>query len=84
MAAKATTKEMDKNITVNKTCAFCYKQATDIISLDDLKFLSIKKDIPKHARKVVSLPICDVHFWKYVTHHEQRSHKASMDRQEQK
>jgi hypothetical protein len=68
MATKATIKEMDKNITVNKTCAFCYKQAIDIISLDDLKFLSIKKDIPKHARKLVSLPICDVHFWKYVMH----------------
>jgi hypothetical protein len=36
--------------------------------MDDLKFLSIKKDIPKHARKLVSLPICDMHFWKYVTH----------------
>jgi hypothetical protein len=35
--------------------------------MDDLKFLSIKKDIPKHARKLVSLPICDIHFWKYVT-----------------
>jgi hypothetical protein len=67
-AAKAATKEIDNNILVKKTCAFCYKQATDIISLDDLKFLSIKKDIPKHARKLVSLPICDIHFWKYVAH----------------
>ena len=67
-AAKATAKEIHNNITINKTCAFCYKQATDIISMDDLKFLSIKKDIPKHARKLVSLPICDMHFWKYVTH----------------
>ncbi len=70
MAAKATAKGPDNYILINKTCAFCYKQATDIISLDDLKFLSIKKDIPKHARKLVSLPICDTHFWKYVTHPE--------------
>ncbi len=67
MAGKATAKEIDNdNIITNKTCAFCYKQASDIISLDDLKFLSIKKDIPKYARKLVSLPICDIHFGKYV------------------
>jgi hypothetical protein len=67
-AAKATAKGIDINLIINKTCAFCDKQATDIISMDDLKFLSIKKDIPKHARKLVSLPICDMHFWKYVEH----------------
>lgn len=70
MAAKATAKGPDNYILINKTCAFCDKQATDIITMDDLKFLSIKKDIPKHARKLVSLPICDTHFWKYVTHPE--------------
>lgn len=68
MAAKATAKGIDNYILINKTCAFCYNQATDIISMDDLKFLSIKKNIPKHARKLVSLPICDLHFSKYVTH----------------
>lgn len=67
-AAKATAKGIDNDIITNKTCAFCYNQATDIISLDDLKFLSIKNDIPKYARKLVSLPICDMHFGKYVTH----------------
>jgi hypothetical protein len=67
MAAKATAKGIDNNIIINKTCAFCYKQATVIISMDDLKFMSIKKDIPKYARKLVSLPICDMHFCKYVT-----------------
>jgi hypothetical protein len=36
--------------------------------MDDLKFQSLKKDIPKHERKLVSLPICDLHFSKYVTH----------------
>lgn len=70
MAAKATAKGTDHYVIVNKTCAFCYSQASDIISMDDLKFLSIKKDIPKHERKLVSLPICDKHFWKYVTHPE--------------
>jgi hypothetical protein len=70
MAAKATAKGTDNYILINKTCAFCDEQATDIITMDDLKFLSIKKDIPKHARKLVSLPICDTHFWKYVTHPE--------------
>ena len=68
MAAKATAKGIDNNLLIKKTCAFCDRQATDIISMDDLKFLSIKKDIPKHARKLVSLPICDTHFWKYVAH----------------
>jgi hypothetical protein len=68
MAAKATAKGIDNNLLIKKTCAFCDRQATDIISMDDLKFLSIKKDIPKHARKLVSLPICDMHFWKYVAH----------------
>jgi len=43
MAAKATAKGIDNNIIINKKCAFRYKQATDIISMDDLKFLSIKK-----------------------------------------
>jgi hypothetical protein len=68
MAAKATAKGIDNYIIVNKTCAFCYNPATDIISMDDLKFLSLKKDIPKHERKLVSLPICDLHFSKYVMH----------------
>ena len=68
IAAKATAKGIDNYVIINKTCAFCYNQATDIISMDDLKFLSLKKDIPKHERKLVSLPICNLHFSKYVTH----------------
>jgi hypothetical protein len=43
MAAKATAKGIDNNIIINKKCTFRYKQATYIISMDDLKFLSIKK-----------------------------------------
>ena len=68
IAAKATAKEIDKTVITKKTCAFCDRQATDIISMDDLNFLSIKREIPKYARKLVSLPICDMHFWKYVMH----------------
>ena len=68
IAAKANAKGIDNYIVINKTCAFCYNKATDIISMDDLKFQSLKKDIPKHERKLVSLPICDLHFSKYVMH----------------
>lgn len=68
IAAKATAKEIDKTVIIKKTCAFCNRRAIDIISMDDLNFVSIKRDIPKYARKLVSLPICDMHFWKYVTH----------------
>jgi hypothetical protein len=85
MAAKATAKGTDNYILVNKTCAFCYNQATEIISMDDLNLLSIKKDIPKHERKLMSLPICNLHLSKYVTNpHIEKSQIARVDREGEK
>jgi hypothetical protein len=64
-----------------KTCAFCDKQANDIVSINDLKLLSLKKaDIPAHARKLVSLPICNIHFYKYVTHPQIKKNRKEIKR----
>ena len=48
MAAKATAKGIDNTLLINKTCAFCYKQATDIISLSPEQMIIIFK---QHFKK---------------------------------
>jgi len=49
MAAKATAKGIDNNRTIYKTYAFCYKQATDIISLSPEQMMIII--LKKHFKK---------------------------------
>jgi hypothetical protein len=49
MAAKATAKGIDNNLLINKTCAFCDKQATNIISLSPEQMMIII--FKKHFKK---------------------------------
>ena len=56
MAAKATAKGMDNNRTIYKTCEFCYKQATDIISLSPEQMIIIifKKHFKKRKKELIN------------------------------
>jgi hypothetical protein len=55
MAAKTTAKGIDNNRTIYKTYAFCYKQATDIISLSPEQMMIIFKQHFKKRKSKVEL-----------------------------
>jgi hypothetical protein len=48
-----------------KRCAFCDKEASDSIPMHDLN-LEFRKELPRQQQRLISLPICETHFNKYV------------------
>ena len=48
-----------------RRCAFCDKEASDSIPMHDLN-LEFRKELPRQQQRLITLPICEMHYNKYV------------------
>lgn len=59
------TTKRTKTKTKTKRCAFCNKEASDSIPMHDLN-LAFRKELPRQQQRLITLPICEIHYNKYV------------------